>query len=466
MPDAESMTHKATDPVPPAPSRAGGTLALRLAAFVAALLCSATVAVYAVRGFYARPMLDDYGNIASVRSQGLWHMLADSYAHWNGRFMTVPSFYAAAQLPAELYGVTAVVLIALLFTSLCALSRVWLKPTPAVIAAAAMAYGCLALVPNPGQSFYWTSSSVCYLLPLSFTCFLAACVLRIGLPASRQARGAVLVGVMLLAAATAGYNEMVAACAPWLLGALWLERRRTPQSPVTGTALIGSVIGLLVVVKSPGNVVRRAYFPGHPSVSHILSDSFAYSQQFLHGVLSPAAQSGLGPSAVAHPLATIVVVAVVAGIAIRLSGHTGLNRSEALPRIAVALVAGLATVFVCFGVGAYSVHAALPERALTFPVLAVTATAAYIGGVVGLAARRGRWAVLVALVVALWFGPLADTRTALASVGAARAYAARWDQSDRAFRSGIPVPTSIRPTGLYLAVRAYYKQSPTSRQAR
>jgi hypothetical protein len=401
-------------------------------------------------------MLDDYGNIAAVRHESLARMAADNYRHWNGRFATVPAYYAAAQLPTELYGVASLAMLALLLTAGYVLARQALPRVASALVAVTCAGAVFALAPDPVESFFWISGSVCYLLPLGVVAMLAAAVVRQGRP--RRWEQLAIFGLGFLAT---GFNETIAAALPMLLfGLFLLHWRRNDRNLLrVMPALTGTLIGLLVVVKAPGNSARKSFFPGHPTIGSLVGDAFAYAQQFLNGLFHATAPNGVWPQESSHPLAIIATVFLVAALVTGATRPSATGRESILARIGVALVACLGTVLLCFGIGAYSVHAPLPDRAVTFPILAVIVTLAYIGGVVGVSSQRGAVVAACALLVALVFGPGNDARLAAISAGAARTYVARWDASDRAFRNGAPVPPVARPAGLAQAMRLYYGQA-------
>ncbi|MEA2329534.1 MAG: hypothetical protein QOE68_4493, partial [Thermoanaerobaculia bacterium] len=223
----------------------------RAAAVVVAFTTASALAVLCVRGFYVRWFSDDFAVPASVAGFGFWRGQAQWYRIWSGRF----TFTFVDALLATMGPWTATIVVLLTTVAmLLALQRV-LRHWPLALA---MTAAILLGTSDVPQSILWVTGLLSYAAPL------AAFAWWVGNAAGRNERRWFDAVVPLVAG---GCSETEVLSQIVICAIAFVAWRRKPML----AGLIGSLISLSVIARSPGNAVRRSLFAPTPPILHVIS---------------------------------------------------------------------------------------------------------------------------------------------------------------------------------------------------
>lgn len=148
--------------------------------------------------------------------------------------------------------------------------------------------------PDLRQDLYWRTGMLAYLFPLVLTTFVAALVLNFILR-DRVSPYALLL-IAFLAFLAGGFSESAVALngGLWALAFLssWIIRRmKIPWASraiwYCGSALVGTLIAILIMFIAPGNTVRQlnVNWPRTVNLLSITSTSFRFTWYFIRGSL-------------------------------------------------------------------------------------------------------------------------------------------------------------------------------------
>src|SRR6266542_1918299 len=226
------------------------------------------LAVYSSLVIFTRYMADDYFTAATLTKEGFWGAQAYWWQHWSGRysFTFVITFI-------ELFGLGVVPILPTLIISLWLFSIAWtclpllkvLNFTNSISSGIFIASVALWLtyrsVDDYPQVVYWQTGILTY--PISPILFLLAAGIAIR-------RSFVLVNIswaeiilwFLFAFIAGGLSETGASVQIVLLTTLLVfvfvfkNDQKNKLVPILLTALAGSLLSLLVISASPGNIIR------------------------------------------------------------------------------------------------------------------------------------------------------------------------------------------------------------------
>ena len=412
--------------------------------------------VHARLGAFSRYVADDFAlaavalRLGPVDAQAFWHQT------WSGRF-----FFVFLVDLLSLAGPRTVVYLPAAALALWLGGLTWavaeLSGAPrrnrfaAFALAALLVYAALDFTPNVYQVLHWQQGMLVYVAPIIVFCFHVAFILwRVRAGGARPEPWALLLGGFVSFCA-AGMCELVSVLQITLLGAgaLWAARA-TPPPPRRRSLVAHWCVGaaaaaaaLLLVVSAPGNQIRQAMYPPHPSPAELARLSWA-------SVTGAFAASG-GVVSVPYSKA-----AAAAGTAFLLSalfahvlhGPVAVPPKRLLRRAALFPAAGFVLVLLCHVPLCYATSSAAPAaRSLFVPAFVFVACAAGAGYLSGLAARESRhpapgWASAFGpaaafglTAVLLYAGPVAAARVLRDRVPASRYFAATLDAQDRALRA-------------------------------
>lgn len=262
---------------------------------------------------YNVPCTDDYSNgllthLAWERSHSFLDVLGQSAQHvkkyyfgWSGLYSVMfmsslqPAVFGEEWYPLTTY----IMLIALYGGIVCLLGAVfrrvlhaaWYQTGIVILIVSAV---CTQLLPAPAQSFYWYSGSVNYTFSFGISLVLYAKILTyIRLsdtalpPAKRVLR---LVSLSVLSVFIAGTNYVTALTTAILYGCVLILALARKKYSCLSLLLpfCAFAAGFVVSVSAPGNSVRQALFPDHPSAPASIFLSFEAAVKYAHRWLTPS----------------------------------------------------------------------------------------------------------------------------------------------------------------------------------
>jgi len=233
--------------------------------------------------------------------------------------------------------------------------------------------------------------------------------------------------------------------------------RDRPMRWLLLAGVAGSIAGLALVALAPGNASRQQHFPHPPGWPTVISWSVLYAGfmfarpllPILRPAISALAPTMLGgePSWLAKalemsvsPATLLIAIGVPAAIVWTTIGVRTTRVAPAMTKWALiglpALAFGL--VVASMAPGAYGTSAPPPPRALIIPLFAIVCAAVTWGCTLAHTLRRRlsvpfRLAAAAVALITIW-QPIASARLTLRQAGELRAWAARWDETDRQLR--------------------------------
>ena len=392
---------------------------------------------------YVRYVADDYSIAGLLRDHGFVGGQVSWYQSWSGRFSATAADLGAVWLGP---GSARIVPVALLVLWLVAL--IWavyevgraaglrLPRLSVVLVAEVVLVSTLLSIPDVFESVYWMTGALTYLAPLVLGTVLVGVVARALTDPARH-RTITAIAAAVLAWGAGGFDDtyVCAQTAVIVIALVLTVRGRAPRlRAVRGrllAAFAGSSAALLLVALAPGNAVREAYFPPHPSPAWVASWSMTMSAWLtVHTVIRATVL-------IAALATAVTVVAAVLHAAGARPPQPG--RRHAVGLLVGAPVVAMASVAPAF----WGTSAPPPQRVLLVPVY-VLVVATVIGGallglaVAGAVGARGpaRWAAgrgaalrpaLAAPLVALILAPLPAVTLIGTHLGAMANYAAAKD---------------------------------------
>jgi hypothetical protein len=422
-----------------------------------AVALASLLAVYAVRGWFARYTADDYCTAGLQRAMGFLGAQAYWYEFWSGRF----SFYFVSGL-VELSGPTIVQILPTIALAAFVAAGAWAVlpiaraacwPVPiasAAMGSAAVVLACLQGAPLLEQDLYWQTGMLTYLLPLVLLTVYAGWLARRACSTARPSRRGLFASSLLLIG-TAGLSEVSLAVQLTLLTlgtivtfVLLRSERRRAVLPFLATGLLASLVGAAILIAAPGNYVHQARVTGSVHELSELPLALRASLDFV-GLFARSVE-----------FRARFAMLVLLGLSLWLGLHAARSQPVASTRRALVLrAAAILSIVGCTWLllmaasfpGYFAQAWDVPERAqfVGVWVLALAlASAGYLTAeLAGQAARRlgGRldrmvaaplWPVGLLLLAAVALLMLPST---LAPVAADIAYAAEWDSLDASIRA-------------------------------
>src|SRR5271157_347573 len=262
-----------------------GTL---LAAILSPILALAGLAYL---GTFTRMHSDDFCRAASMNHLGFWVGILYWYNGWSGRFTSIVFSLLLSIAGSGGETVFPVVVITLWFLALSwALVPVFRQshlPSPGWLGMAAAGLILLILfstTPNLFQSVFWQPGQIAYTFPMIGLALLGGVILRAWLEPNWPSVVFILLS-FFLAFISGGSSEVFDATQAALLILVLVlvlilagKETRRRLVPVSGAAVVGALIALVIVVSAPGNQVRQAEI-GHSGAGFlwIIPNSFSYA---------------------------------------------------------------------------------------------------------------------------------------------------------------------------------------------
>jgi hypothetical protein len=237
----------------------------------------------------------------------------------------------------------------------------------AAVIACIIVYVTLTLSPNVPQSLYWGQGMRSIVPPLILSTVWAAYVMLLCTP-RLQGRGTKLglTGSFLLALLIGGFNETFAALQLGGLVFVCVLSRAAPgwksRQQMTGLLLagvLGAAIAVVIVVLSPGNATRQAFYPPPPALPQLFEMAWVNFGSFLVGLVG-------APQKILAIFGSLAVAAFIG------------SRLQPIPpgrlSAGVILATGMGLAFASFIPAAYGLSDSPPERTLLVPAHLLTLT--------------------------------------------------------------------------------------------
>jgi hypothetical protein len=423
-------------------------------ALVALLVCSWFVR-YTSHAFQMADLLRQSGFIGG---QMVW------YQGWTGRFGANATWLAAAaagpvmaRLLPTLYVAAAGAVLWVTMPRVAAMTGRRLGGVSQLLAVEVVLLATLVGAPALWFDLYKLTGSITYVTPLMLG--TAALAVGIGAVASGRLGTATAVGLFALCALSMGFSDTYSGVAPVIIAILGLCAAFVARKPLRTVALraalvaaTGSAIGLVVMLRAPGNSVRRSLYPAPPHFTTAVSRAIRDGWQFLTGA---PARSGLALLGVA--VAFLVLGMVAAPPQHRSARRPGLTLRRAL----LAVLGLLAVVAVAHLPAEQMTSAPPPPRSEIVPTYATVLAIAFLAWSAGvsLALRRPRLAArstrrlslivataAVAVVPALTMAMVARSWVAMSTYAAAEDR--QWQQAANAAPGADVVVDPVPSTGI------------------
>jgi hypothetical protein len=418
---------------------------LLAACFILALIA------YGYLGSYSRYMADDYSALRPVQTHGFIGAQTSWYQAWTGRFSYTFLNSLAALLGPAMPRVTPGLLLALWFAA-----AVWamyhihslsgsISWPRIVLFAGFTIFATLETAPNVSQSLYWQAAALTHVapfIPLS---------LYVGLVCRAMSRkhehfsskfNLVCAGILTFVAGGLADAYIVFQTCGLILSILAVQifagaHVRSRVRPFLVVGLVGSLLALTILVASPGNSVRQAFFPKQVSSWNIFGLTIFYSLGFVAKLL------------LTHPIMvlaslTLPLINVLREFSLDYAPRWDQRLCIRLLLLIPATV--LLLIMCCTGASVYAISVLLPERArillsLIFicgTVIWNRAAAEYlVGKLLSIGWKRKQIisisASLFLLLLTLW--PLVSSFSILTIREKARSFAADWDRQDAQLRA-------------------------------
>jgi hypothetical protein len=401
----------------------------------AGLLLTLGIAVYAFNGVYSRYMADDYCIVGEIRGRDLFSMTAQWYREASGRVAQFIALIVTLNLGVGFAAVSPALLllawIAALTWSLLPLARRFAPERSAwaaLIAALALVWAALAGTPQIPQTLYWVTGAYTYTAPLIIASLLPGVVLR--------ARAPELPSIAMLALTLIGgtFSEPNATWQFALLlaglAAAVLLRASHAQIVTLCAGLIGAGLAVVVLLASPGNLLRSAAFTPSGSVAATAVGSARYALLYALALAPRLA-----------PLALLALFIVPSLIALAMPQLPILPSRRLGWALILWIAAGFFSLTAFMTPGVHATSAPPPARSFIIPFFSwstALAGAGFLCGCIIRARHGGRPAAvraaapLSAALIALAVGASALPELTAAPVYAQ--YAAEWDARHRALR--------------------------------
>jgi hypothetical protein len=409
---------------------------------------------YAYLGIFSRYYADDYCVSRMIYSMGFWKSQVVLYNVWSNRYAGMFMLNMT-----EVFGRSAIQALPVIIVVSLVISTSWaawqivrsirlpLSKWEVFLLAESIIFFTILESPDRYQTLYWRSAAFYYTVPLVFHALLIGLVVNRmnAAPLSRVARWGSMILCGLLCFFTGGFSETNLLIQLGFVGLSMVAMLVLIKKPdrqvglsMLWSALIGSLLALLMVLVSPGNDVRQALLPPPGSLLQAGFESMMNGFLFIHITLS----DHIIPVLISLLLPLLMVYALSVR-AVKWPGY----RSTTLIQMFFIIPAIFYLFSVCAVAPTTYFQSSYPEgRALGGLQFLLCITVAVEGVLLGLIFaslhRSSRevppiyFQVLTALVlVVLCLYPLYDTRKSVESIPEFQSRAALWDARDAQIRS-------------------------------
>ena len=254
----------------------------KLDAIEAIALCLVTLAPFVALSFFNHPSIDDYSFTINAKTLGFWKAVQYSYTVWNGRYFSAVVLSVNPLVFNWQFGykLVPIALLGLLLLSLCTfiheLTFRSLSVKSRIMAAAAVLFVYLYLIPSLSEGLYWMSGAVTYQLANILTLFLFSAMMRANRRGPSWKRVAYLSIIFLLIASIVGLNETSMFLLTCLLAAVGTINSvvRKKIDPLFCAALVVAACASYFVFSAPGATHRISSYTGAHNFSYAIRSSF------------------------------------------------------------------------------------------------------------------------------------------------------------------------------------------------
>jgi hypothetical protein len=358
------------------------------AALVIALLALVPLAAYALMGSFSRFVSDDFASAALATRLGVWGGAMDWYLHWTGRFSAnladSLTGYLGQRALAWQTGIVVILWLAMLAILIRQLIGANRSRLLSLFLATLLLTATFATTPDLPQSLYWAQGMHSLILPLIFATLLAALFVQLWIKPIQGRLSFLWITVIgLLAFIAGGFGETYVSLQTFCLALLLffgLILRpvdfRKKLLPAAMAALLASIAAMAVIIASPGNQARQAFFPPAPSLPAMLWIALEAFASYLVETFTSAGRVGT--------VAMLFAASILAGSGFLYKfwdeSSPTRNTSRNLLWLGI-LTAG--SLFASFVPSAYGMSAPPPGRTLVIPTFILAAAIAAAGYLVG-----------------------------------------------------------------------------------
>jgi hypothetical protein len=378
---------------------------------------------------YTRLAYDDLCSAIVSREYGPIRAVSWWYNNMNGRFVAFFINSATTIVGAPIAPLVTLVFLVLWWVALFSIIRQWLKLRPYAGLQAALVTSFILVATLSSLSYlatilYWYTGTSMY---LSAAALFTAFTWLVFQSRVRHGQWHIILCASL-PFLVSGVSDIGGFVQTFILGTIALigvaRRGAIPHYwlPRIGAGLFGALLGLIIVLLSPGNAFRAALFP-KPSLNFMLA----------------VAASSLGAPAIVSfhnsPLAilTAMSVSAVAGYYVPYQS-TAKHRRQTRITILVSFAVVLTLIALCFSPVAYFLSTGLVEHAWILPMYIMVVGLSFIayacGHVLHREPRSTPRAWKIALCILLVAFAMTTTQRASDTVYQQRLYAEAWDERD------------------------------------
>jgi Family of unknown function (DUF6056) len=410
------------------------------------ILLAVPLLAHIYNGHFSRFMADDYCTSAVGLEYGAIGGALHWYNTWSGRYtnFVIKSLIAplgsgfAAVLPALII----VSLLASVFwvaSQICTLLRLRQPRIAALIAALVIVYATVDGAPALIQSVYWLNGVIPNTGPLILVTLYVGIFIHALTHESSEGRlplRTIIVGfcVTLL---IGGFSEIYMAfqiAALVIASGLALlflpSHLKRPALSILIVSLIGALMTLILVVTSPGSLVRQSRFPDRLPLPEMMVQALGYSSAFFASALAFFA-----------PFALLTALSTSTLLAFRQPPvELPFRLYPARVRWLMALSAATAFILVTSAItpGVYAVSGPPPGRTFILSTFIIVLMAAFWGFLIGFTLRKKtsqqNFLVIAVFMLIFSMGPGASVWRSVTLAPKLRVYAAEWDEQERQIR--------------------------------
>ncbi|MDO9088083.1 MAG: DUF6056 family protein [Anaerolineaceae bacterium] len=246
-------------------------------------------------GSFSRYIADDYCTSGKLATLGFWPAQSFWYNNWTGRvsFTFFVSIFELFDSNIIKYLPTIFIFMILisgyfLFYSIIKNFQIINRRILSLLISVGIIFTTFFTLPNIGQNLYWMTGAVTYLFPINFVFFLFGLIIlfRKKFPFQHWIAN-LLVGLFIffLAFVGSGFSEVLSVLQIVLLCmiilVLSIKQRFLSIKNLWMVALIGSIIGLVIMVSAPGNEIRLRQLLPNQGLLIFLYNSFRYFFKYL-----------------------------------------------------------------------------------------------------------------------------------------------------------------------------------------
>ena len=396
---------------------------------------------YVYLGSYSRYMADDYSVLKPIQTHGFIGAQIKWYQAWTGRFSYTFLNSLAALLGPAMPRFTPALLLTLWFAAaVWATCQVTICRRRVLLFAGFIIFATLESAPNLSQSLYWQSAALTHVapfIPLSLYVGFVGRGWRNRHSYFSRKFSLVCAGILTFVAGGLADAYIVFQTCGLILAIVLAEifagaqlKSRIRAFLIVGLA--GSLVALAILLASPGNSVRQAFFPKQLSSFGIFGVTILYSLGFIAKLV------------ITRPIIFLATVTLPLLIVLQEFSRSDAQRWDRrlcirLLWITPAIV--LLLIVCCTGASVYAISVMLPERArILLSLIFICGTlvwsralAEYLAGKLLSISQKGKQTISASatvLLLLLTLSPLISCFSIFTIREQARSFATDWDRQD------------------------------------